>query len=766
MTSTSSVSGLSSGFDWRSMIDQLREVESESIVLIENQKAEYESQLSEWRSFNTELLSLKTAASDLSDPDDFNVFSSSMTSNNSDVDAEDLLSVSTNSYASKGTYNIVVNNIATAQKIGSGSFTSGTDDLGSGFNGDIIINGKSITISETDGLNDIRDKINSADAGVTASLIRYNDTDYRLNLTSDETGAEGITLENGSAADILELMGWTDSADVVNEIVAGLDASFLLDGVEVTSSENTIDDVLEGVTFKLTGEDASTTITLNIERDTSAIEEKIQTFVDAYNTVSSYIKEQQTYNEEEETTGGVLFGDGTLSSIKTDLTTLLVEPVWGVSSDFSIMGLAGINVDSDGQLSIDNETLGETLETNFSDIQKLFSVNGSSTSGSIEYIYSTNDTQAGNYSVNITQAATKNSSTSDTAVSGTLGSDQTLTITEGDNTATVSLTSDMTISDIVTAVNSELDTAYTEKLVGDTMVTEGAVAVTSATTWAAIDGANLVDGDTISFSGTSRDGDSISGSYTISSTSTDTIRGLLTEIESAFDSDITASIDTNGRLVITDNDEGSSDLSFSLDYSGTTNQVDIFGTVLTTNTDGQEGRNAMSIAASNDGNDHLTLSNDNYGSGYSFTVDSSLWSGSPVTVDNGQDVVGTINGETATGSGQRLTIDDDESDISGLSIKYTGSATGDVGNIKFTVGVAELFDRTLFNITDKYEGYVGFKIDSLSDLIKNKDENIDAMNDRLDRKMEALANRFIVMETTLSKIQSMSSWLSSQLSSL
>lgn len=763
MTSTNQVSGLSSGFDWKSMIDQLRAVEAEPINLIEKQKTKYESQLSEWRSFNTQLLSLKTAASAISDPDDFNVFSSSMTSDNVDIDAEDLLSVSANSYAARGSYTITVNNIATAQKIGSAAFASGTNDLGSGYNGDIIINGKTITISENDGLDDIRNKINGADAGVTASLIRYSDTDYRLNLTSDETGAEGISLANGGAADILELMGWTNSG-VVNEITAGLNASFLLDGVEVTSEDNVIDDVLEGVTFKLTGEDASTTITLKIERDTSAIEEKIKTFVDAYNEVSSYIKEQQTYNEENKTTGGVLFGDGTLSSIKSDLTSLLVEPVWGVSSDFSIMGLAGINVDSDGQLSIDSETLGEYLEKNFSDIQQLFSANGSSTSGSIEYVYSTNDTTAGNYSVNITQAATKSSSSSDTAISGTLGSDQTLTITKGSDTATVALTTGMTISDIVIAVNSELDTVYTEKIVGDVSVTEGdpAVAVTSATTWDVINGSPLVDGSIISFSGTTRDGSSISGSYTINSTATDTIRGLLTEIESAFDYEVSASIDVNGRLVLTDNEEGASDLSFSLDATGAA----IFGTVLATNTDGQEGRYAMDIGASNDGSDHLSLSSDSYGSGNSFTIDSSLWTGSPVTVDNGQDVVGTINGEAATGSGQKLQIDTDGSAIEGLTIKYTGTATGNVGNIKFTVGVAELFDRALYNITDSLDGYVAFKMDSLSEQIENKEENIDIMNARLDRKMEAMTNRFILMEMALSKIQSQGDWLISQINTL
>ena len=65
-----------------------------------------------------------------------------------------------------------------------------------------------------------------------------------------------------------------------------------------------------------------------------------------------------------------MFGDGTLSSIKSDLSSILVEPIWGVSSEFSILGLVGINLDNEGQLIIDNEKLNEFLETNFYDIQQ------------------------------------------------------------------------------------------------------------------------------------------------------------------------------------------------------------------------------------------------------------------------------------------------------------------------------------------------------------------------------------------------------------
>jgi flagellar hook-associated protein 2 len=128
--STNLISGISSGFDWRSMIDQLIALDSKPIQLQEAQKTKYEDQLAEWRSFNTMLLSLKSAAANLSDPDDFNIFSASMTSESSTVDAEDLLSISATSEASAGSYSIVVKNIATAQKLSSSSFNSFSDARG------------------------------------------------------------------------------------------------------------------------------------------------------------------------------------------------------------------------------------------------------------------------------------------------------------------------------------------------------------------------------------------------------------------------------------------------------------------------------------------------------------------------------------------------------------------------------------------------------------------------------------------------------------
>jgi flagellar hook-associated protein 2 len=1017
--STNFVSGLSSGFDWSSMIDQLMELEHKKVDLVGDQKTKYENQLSEWQSFNTKLLSLKTAAGALKDPDDFDLYTSNMTSDSSTVDASDILSVSTSSLASKGSYAIKVSSLATAQKLSSKSFTSSSDALGDSYAGDILINDVAVSINATDSLADVRDKINNANAGstpagVSASIISYGVNDYRLLLTSDATGEDGIGLQNASASDLVELFGWKDesstlknsitggaqsdsfsnstqdvktllglsttqsgtitingqgvsidlsadsiediktaingasitgvSASVVTditgntttyrlqidgsqdfedsqniletlgviqngqsavqgttsgnsmtvngeyitpdsliteidgynqftagdiislggsstdhdgstvggdiltitenttvqdlldaietaygneasayvtssgkievadlqtgtsnlvvdlqstiadsnssldwgaftalgevrnrELVAGADASIIVDGVTKTSSDNTIDDLIPGVTLNLTKADADTTITLNVDRDIDALMEKISNFVDAYNEVSTYINQQQSYDTDNQKTGGVLFGDGTLSSVQSDLSSIIVQTVWGVSSEYAILGLVGINLDNDGQLSIDSDKLQGYLKTNFNDVKNLFAANGSSDAGTLDYISHSSDTNSGEYGVYITTAATQSTSTSN---NGTVGADETLTIADGDKTAQIDLTASMTLADIKNAINSEMSKVYTEKLVGDTQLYDGSggtTALSSSTTWDQVyidasNSANLATNDVISFEGTTRSGGDVSGSYTISNVSTDTVQGLLSAIESAYGNNVSAAIDSSGQIVLTDKNNGNSSLSLSFDYTQAHNLS--FGTsVSTTNTGGQEGRYAMDITATDDGSDHLVLTHDNYGSGYSFTISengaSKLWTGGDQTVDNGVDVAGTINGEAATGSGQFLTGDSGDNNVDGLVVKYTGTAENlDAGNVKLTIGTAELFDRVLYNITDSYDGYVSFKENSLQDNIDSLQTRMDEMQARLNQKQERMINQFVAMETAMSQIQSQSQWLSQQISQL
>lgn len=783
--STASISGLSSGIDWQGMIDQLREVEYNRVKLIEQEKATHQSKLEAWQGINTKLLSLKTAADELNARSDFNLFTTSLTSS-SDTDASDLLSASAGEDASPGTYDIVVNSVASAQKLSSGSYSSATTELG--LSGDIVVGGRSVNISTTDTLNGIREKINAVNtgtdaSGVTASIVDYGTEGVRLILTSDEAGADGIQILNGGSADLLGSLGFVDASaktaknavagghrsdamayadravggsDVLNltsaqtgtvditingttqsvavdlstdslndirdaintafsgtftsdpasvvsetdddgttayrllieglsitytdsnnvletlgvleragvsdvrgmtgdvantasgaaitgattfdavdgyidvgasdtitlsgtdtngaavntvfsvhdgsayktlddllteietafgsvtasitsdgrirvqddeisdtdlsvvltpsnsslsldsdndlgaidtlrkrELQAGSNAEITVDGVTVTPSSNTVDDVIEGVTLNLKEAEAGTTVTLNVARDNEAVLEKIQGFVDAYNEVIGAIKAQTSYDEESGA-GGPLFGDASLRTLRSTLSSIVLNKVSGVSDNFSTLGLVGISVGADSKLSVDQTELGDYLETNFEDVRSLFATDWSSTNSHITYGYHTDDTLAGTYNVNIT-------------------------------------------------------------------------------------GVSPLDG-----------------------------------------------------------------------YFESTGDAEASGTYL-------KG----------------------------------------------------ISG-----------------DVEGLRIGYSGTATGNVGTFTLTYGVAELFNRTLEDLTDSTDGFVANKEESIQGTVERLDDRMADMEDRIEREMQTMTQQFIAMENTMRALQSQSSWLSSQIGTL
>jgi flagellar hook-associated protein 2 len=80
-----------------------------------------------------------------------------------------------------------------------------------------------------------------------------------------------------------------------------------------------------------------------------------------------------------------------------------------------------------------------------------------------------------------------------------------------------------------------------------------------------------------------------------------------------------------------------------------------------------------------------------------------------------------------------------------------------------TFGVAELFDRALYHLTDSVDGYMANKEEAIQDTIDNLDKRIEAMEERVDRKMARMTNQFIAMEMALSAMQSQSDWLSGQI---
>ncbi len=340
-----SLSGIGSGLDWQSMLDQLRRVEQNQLVApLEQQKKKQEEVLSAWNTVSTKLSSLLSSVQAIRDSRAFDVFSASMKTSNG-ANPENLLSVTVGTGAAQGRYDIQVTGLAKAQKFQSEGVASASE--ATTWTGSITINGQEITL-DGKSLNELRDEINALNSGsnptgVVASVLKVADADYRLILTSENEGAAGFSFTQPSGGPFSELQ-------------AGRDATFSIDGIAMTRSSNTITDAIPGVTLHLRAEDAGTTVTLSVVRDENDITKKIQNFVDAYNDVAQYIEGQLSYDAVSKKTGGALFGDGILRSIKNRLQgALLNEELFAY----------GISFTQTGTLELDSNKFKEALSEDF-----------------------------------------------------------------------------------------------------------------------------------------------------------------------------------------------------------------------------------------------------------------------------------------------------------------------------------------------------------------------------------------------------------------
>lgn len=147
---------------------------------------------------------------------------------------------------------------------------------------------------------------------------------------------------------------------------AGQDASLVVDGVSLNSASNTVTNAIPGVTFQLLSTSASptTSVQVQITNDTTDVATAVNSVVTAYNAVIADINGQET----NDSSGNPepLFGDPTLSTLQNQLTSALLGGT--ASGSVSSLTQLGIELDQDGTLSLDTDTLNTELNSNFSDV--------------------------------------------------------------------------------------------------------------------------------------------------------------------------------------------------------------------------------------------------------------------------------------------------------------------------------------------------------------------------------------------------------------
>jgi flagellar hook-associated protein 2 len=355
--------GLASGLKTNELIEGLVKVERRSIDLLQAQGTRYQAQQGVLSILAGSLASIKSAAQGLSFSVDFNRH----TISNSD---ETVVKATADSTALLGSYVVNVATLAKATVLQSTGYTSTTSTVGQGT---LTINvgsaSKDITIDATNNtLTGVKDAINDAGAGVTASIVNTGTAStpsYKLIVQSKNTGTENAVTISFAVFD-----GGSDPFAGGGDVVqAAGDASFTVNGLSLTRSSNSVSDAIPGVTLSLLKEGgASSTVTVN--KDTGSVVDNIKKLVDSYNGVAKIVAEQFALNG---TTGrqGVLAGDSTARAAVSRLRAAFNSPS-GLDGDIRSLSDLGISFQRDGSLKLDEAKLSSALSNDPEAVQKLF----------------------------------------------------------------------------------------------------------------------------------------------------------------------------------------------------------------------------------------------------------------------------------------------------------------------------------------------------------------------------------------------------------
>ena len=640
------------------------------------------------------------------------------------------------------------------------------------------------TVSGTDDLQDLVDVLNSDvdgfQSGEVTAAASINELG-QLVVTDDAGGGSLLDLqiisnnEGGGTLDFGEFAIGTTGRD--REVVDGVDSRLAVDGNFVTRSTNSISDVIEGVTLDLFATTEST-VGASVEQDTTLIVEELQAFVDAYNAITEFVGGQFSgAGAAEGAENAPLSGDSTVLQMRNMLrgamNTLIDPSVGGMRGLFAV----GIEVDRDGVFTLDESKLTAALASDPSSVERLFMEHGAGSVATLGLVSASDEIDVGDYVVDVTQAASR-AVVDGLGFSGTYSDDataDTLRIVDTGSGATydVALSDGMTMDDIVAAINAELGTRLRHEVATDMVFYSdaGGTLADDDTLLADlhdVSGTNqgVANGDLITISGMNSEGVSVFTQFTVTDVATQTLGDLRQQIADSLGSGSEVTM-TDGVLGAENVRSGLSLMSLSISSDNTGGGSLSFGTFA----DVTAGRGIADLSASNvDG--ELRLSHDLYGSGNGIDIsfiaggaDGSASLGLSSGSYAGTDVIGTINGETATGTGELLRGDDGTS-VEGLSLSYTGSDIGSVGTLTFSRGVGAAMERVAGILLSSGPG-------SIDEVVNNLDLQTDLLNDRmidlesrLERRRENLILQFARLEEAVAVAQSQSEYLASQLAGL
>ncbi len=372
-----SIGGLGNGIDFGPIVDLLVQTERFPIDRINERKLAAQSKQTEFGLLGGKLLALQSASSSLRTRLSFDKNSLSTTS----ASSQTLLTASVSSTAAAGTHTVKVNQLASAHQIVSKASTavSAIDtDIVSGSTGTFsfaVGSGSTQTVNlDADGtLEDLRNGINDLGAGLSASILNTGTESspaYRLVLSSNDSGASNAVTISADDTNLDTVTSGVDTFQAAqdSEIILGDET---LDPVTINRSNNTLTDVISGLTLNLQAEDTTNAVTISVTQDNAAVKEGISSFVSAYNEVVEFVNERTTFDVE---TGerGLFVGDSLARSVLDRIRQSTFSQISGLTTYTSASQIGFETQTGDGTIKFNETTFDAALSSNYSAVRDLF----------------------------------------------------------------------------------------------------------------------------------------------------------------------------------------------------------------------------------------------------------------------------------------------------------------------------------------------------------------------------------------------------------
>lgn len=408
-----SSAGIGSGLDIEGIISSLMAAERLPLNKVSTERTAINTKISIYGIIKNSFADLKTATDKLTNLSNLNPLKATSTD-------DKVISATASSANAKGSYSIEVSQLAKAQSVatlgvatsdtvvGTGSLTITLGSYDSNTNTFTDNADKTpVTINVGAGqqtLEGVRQAINEADAGVTASIVN-DGAGSRLVLTSKATGAvNGFKLEvaddDGNntnvaglsrlAYDPTAMAGAGKNADTLQ---AAQNANFTINNLPVSKASNTVSDAVEGLTLNLKAV-TTTPINLEVGLDDAALKTTLDGFVTAYNKIRGNLKDQQQKD-------ATLSRETTPSSLERGLRNILREQVAQYGIGLSDIGLS---FDKDGVLSLNKSKLDTAVAADPAILEKVFTNTATTTDARVKFLGATSKTLEGTFAINVSTA--------------------------------------------------------------------------------------------------------------------------------------------------------------------------------------------------------------------------------------------------------------------------------------------------------------------------------------------------------------------------